>query len=80
MLNVLTKLETIGHTVIPREFNRRQLAMHLRALRAAGHAIVADEVISHGDKLGEISVMHYRTCRVCNEGGSDGRKVPEVKG
>ena len=71
--DILTRLEKIGHTVIPKGFNRELLALHLGRLRAAGHAIMADEVIRHGDVLGEISVMHYRTCKVCNEGGDHGR-------
>lgn len=48
---------------------REALALHLGALRAAGHAVVADEVFERPGNSGSlgIRVLHYLNCRVCKE-------------
>jgi len=67
----LTNLETAGaYAVLPRSAiysDKRNLEIHLSALKAAGHAISADEVIEHGEPGGDIRIFHSLSCKKCKE-------------
>ena len=69
MDNLLTHIETAGSQgILSRSATREErkaLALHLTALRAAGHAIVADEVMEHGEASGDLRVFHYLSCVKC---------------
>jgi len=65
----LTDLEHAGGSgVLPlsatRE-DRMNLELHLYALKAAGHAIICDEVRESGETTGEIRIQHYLSCVAC---------------
>lgn len=62
MTNILTRMERPGTVWVPREERNQALANHLMALKAQGHAIMADEV------EGELIVYHYLTCMACKKG------------
>lgn len=47
---------------------REAIAVHLGALRAQGHAIIADEVIESGETTGDLRIWHYLSCRACKKG------------
>lgn len=44
---------------------RKALERHLAALKAANHAVTADEVYEHGEATGEIRAFHYLSCQAC---------------
>src|SRR5712692_4053546 len=48
---------------------RSDLLLRLGELRAAGHAVVADEDYNRGGAPSELRVMHYLTCRACRPKG-----------
>ena len=76
-MDALTQIETAGSVVtVPVGVDRLNLALHLGALRSQGHALVADEVITHGELQGAIRVTHYLTCKACEE--KNGRQIPET--
>ena len=65
---LLTQIESPGTVIVPHNYaNRRALAIHIEALKAAGHAIVVDETFEAGreEPLGDLRVYHYRTCKQC---------------
>ena len=69
----LTKLENPGgqgvlHASATRE-ERNALALYLIALKAAGHAISADEVMASGEFRGDIRVIHFLSCEQCRKTG-----------
>jgi hypothetical protein len=66
MDTLLTEIEGAGHTVIvPRSYDRHALALHLIALKKAGHAILADETTECGELTGELRVFHMLNCVAC---------------
>lgn len=69
MNDLLTRVEYAGGSgVLSRTATlaeRKALALHLAALRAQQHAIVADEVMESGEASGDIRVWHYLSCRAC---------------
>lgn len=71
--NFLTNLEHAGaHAVLPRtaaRIEKEALALHLASLKAAGHAVQADEVIEFGEPSGDIRIFHSLSCIVCAKGG-----------
>ena len=68
MADLLTSLERAGSSAtIPRDYDHAALATFLIALRGAGHAIVADEVYEHGERVGVMRVVHYLSCGKCKE-------------
>jgi hypothetical protein len=64
--DVLTRIERKGSYVqiAPGAVDPVMLGRHLIALRVAGHAVVADEVMDHGKSLG-IRITHYLNCPRC---------------
>lgn len=62
----LTDLETAGaQALLPRSATREEraaLVLHLKALRAQGHALAIDEVFEHNAESGEIRIQHYLSC------------------
>jgi hypothetical protein len=76
MKDLLTRIETAGgaailHAHAPYE-QRHALALHLAALRTAGHAVVADEVWNHNEMDGAVRITHYRSCERCKRRTNDG--------
>lgn len=71
MSDLLTRLERAGGSgVLAKDATlaeREALALHLTALRAQGHAIVADETYESGEAAGELRVIHYLSCKACKE-------------
>ena len=69
MSDLLTTLEKAGGSgLLPRSASykeREALALHLAALKAQGHAIVADEVFEHNEPSGDLRVWHYLSCKAC---------------
>jgi hypothetical protein len=67
----LTRLERAGGSGVLSKnatlSERKALALHLNALRAHGHAIVADETYESGETIGELRVIHYLSCKACKE-------------
>lgn len=45
-----------------------KISLHIKALKATGHAISADETFSYDHKPLGITVTHYLTCLVCRKG------------
>ena len=69
--NFLTKLDRPGgqgvlHASATLE-ERNALALYLTALRGAGHAVMADEVMADGEFKGDIRVIHFLTCKQCEK-------------
>lgn len=63
----LTKCERAGNMVTfvnPSSTERDTIFLHFGALKAAKHAVIADEV-QHGDGLVELRIHHYLTCIAC---------------
>lgn len=69
MSGLLTRIERSGGSGVlyanATLSERNALALHLGALRAAGHAVIADEVMESGEATGDIRIWHYLTCRAC---------------
>lgn len=69
--NFLSSLEHAGaYAVLPRTAiysEKKALEIHLAALKTAGHAVQADEVIEHGDLSGDIRIFHLLNCKKCAE-------------
>lgn len=66
----LTDMERCGSIVTfldPQPLERSKIALHFYALKEAGHAMVADETISHEEKP-IVRVFHYKTCTKCAKG------------
>ena len=63
---LLTNMERPGLTVVsnPSPQDRDRIALQFRALKAAKHAVICDEV-HHGDDSIELRVHHYRSCTRC---------------
>jgi hypothetical protein len=72
MNDLLTHLEHAGASGVLAKTatlaERSALAIHLAALKAQHHAIVADEVMESGEASGDIMVWHYLSCVRCKEG------------
>ena len=68
--DTLTRMERPGFVSLsnPKPAERSALALAFTALRGAGHAVVADEVV-HGDDSVTVSVLHYRSCKRCQANG-----------
>jgi hypothetical protein len=69
----LTKLDRPGgqgvlHASATLE-ERNALALYLTALRGAGHAVMADEVMENGEFRGDIRVIHFLSCIQCQKTG-----------
>lgn len=66
---LLTHIERAGTFIVmlasASRAEREALSLHLAALRAAGHAVVADEVWRHGESTGDVCVTHYASCVAC---------------
>jgi hypothetical protein len=66
MTNLLTHLEQPGAiAILPHHATfaeRHSLALHLAALRTAGHAITADELMEYGESTGSLRIVHYKSC------------------
>lgn len=63
----LTRCERAGNFVTfvnPSPAERDAIALHFGALRAQGHAVVADEV-QHEGRATELRIHHYKTCMAC---------------
>jgi hypothetical protein len=64
---LLTDMERAGSVIAFTDAtyeDRSRIALQLSALRAAGHAIIADETFSHEEKP-ILRVFHYKTCVEC---------------
>lgn len=70
--NLLTRVEKAGGSGVLAKTatlaERSALALHLAALKAQQHAIVADEVMESGEASGDIRVWHYLSCVRCKKG------------
>lgn len=68
MSDLFTRLETAGgYAIIERAstVDRLKLSLHLAALRTAGHALAADEVMESGETTGTLRIIHYLSCVRC---------------
>lgn len=67
MNDLFTRIAKRGAHVFvgPGATDSRALAQHLIALRVAGHAIVADEIIDSDRKSLGVRITHYLTCTKC---------------
>ena len=66
----LTGMEKCGSIVTfsdPQPVERDKIAIQFAALKLAGHAMIADETISHEEKP-IVRVFHYKTCTKCAQG------------
>ena len=70
---LLTSIETPGTVIVPHNYAQRaQLAIHIQALIAAGHAVQCDEVYEpetrpDRDTHGELRITHFRSCEKCKK-------------
>jgi hypothetical protein len=63
----MKRIEKPGTTTFPASCDRVVLDAKIKELKSKGHALIADEVIEHGKKAGEITVFHYLSCAICAE-------------
>ena len=65
----LTTIERAGGNIILHKsatiLERKALELYLRSLKAAGHAIVCDEVSENGEYQGTLRVCHFLSCVKC---------------
>lgn len=63
----LKEMDKIGSAFValnPTPAERDAIFSHYGVLKAAKHAVIADE-IQHGDGLIEVKIHHYLTCTAC---------------
>lgn len=73
MNDLLIRLERAGGVgILPRTApysDKKALSLHLAALKAQGHSVVADEVYEQGQVSGDLRITHYLSCGACLKGG-----------
>jgi hypothetical protein len=72
MTDIIKEIEVAGgQALLPRNSSavlRNALAERVKRLRAEGHGLAVGEVVNSGEEMGEISVIHYKSCEKCKKG------------